>query len=53
MADLEEECTYEFQGVKDMTMGNWRASCNKCNFVSGYWECGHDLEHDCADYGDE
>lgn len=50
MANLEEECIYEFEGAKDMTFGNSRASCNKCSFISGYWECGHDLEHDCEEW---
>lgn len=27
--------------------GEGRAYCKKCDYVSGYWECGCDLEHNC------
>lgn len=30
--------------------GEGRAKCTECNFVSIYWECGHELEHDCDQY---
>ena len=27
--------------------GEGRAYCHACQFVSAYWECGCELEHDC------
>lgn len=30
--------------------GNSCARCTKCQFVAVYWECGCELEHDCAEY---
>lgn len=33
--------------------GNFVAKCKKCNFVSAYWECGCELEHDCDEYQGE
>lgn len=45
----ENEC----EPPKNITFGTarWsgegRAYCKKCDYVSGYWECGCDLEHDC------
>lgn len=30
--------------------GEPRARCNKCEFVSAYWECGCDLLHDCKEW---
>lgn len=30
--------------------GHSVAKCNFCRYTSVYWECGHELEHDCGDY---
>ena len=30
--------------------GHYLASCIFCDFLSVFWECACDLEHDCGDY---
>ena len=30
--------------------GIYSARCTDCRFVSVYFECAHDLEHDCTEY---
>jgi len=31
------------------TFGGYTATCSKCSFVCGYWECACELEHDCQE----
>lgn len=30
--------------------GEPRAKCRECGFVSAYWECACDLEHNCDEF---
>lgn len=30
--------------------GEPRAKCTECGFMSAYWECGCDLEHNCDEF---
>jgi hypothetical protein len=30
--------------------GEYRAYCHACQFVSAYFECGCDLQHECKDW---
>jgi hypothetical protein len=32
------------------TFGGYTATCSKCNFVCGYWECACELQHDCGEW---
>lgn len=29
--------------------GTFRAVCDRCSFMSVYWECACDLRHDCSE----
>lgn len=33
--------------------GTYRAVCERCSFVSAYWECPCELRHDCAEEDEE
>jgi hypothetical protein len=30
--------------------GHAVAECKLCNFKSVFWDCAHELEHDCEEY---
>jgi len=44
--ECEPPATIEFYSAH--LTGEGRARCTACNFVSAYWECGCELEHDCT-----
>ena len=51
--DNLEECSQpmpETVTASYKTFGGFTATCSKCSFVCGYWECACELEHECEDY---
>jgi hypothetical protein len=51
---VEDVCTEPLpDGVRvyrSHMAGNLVASCDRCGYVCGYWECGCELAHDCGEY---
>ena len=51
-ADCEDDahfCETELPDGISIARGTAFASCYKCGYKCGYWECACDLVHDCED----
>jgi hypothetical protein len=44
-----EECETVIKKITFSSSGAM-ATCNKCNYRCGYWECNCDLRHDCKEW---